>query len=68
VQLSQLTTILELVGLLLIIAAASIALGMLFAAAGLAVAGLGLLGLSWLIDYRANAAARAARVKAGGAA
>lgn len=67
-QLSQLTTILELVGLLLIVAGVAIAVALLFAPSGLLVAGAGLLGLSWLIDYRADRAARIARTKAGGAA
>lgn len=60
-MLPQITTILDLLGLVLVVAGLSLAAGLLFAPAGFAVAGLGLLGMSWLLDYRAQAPARAAR-------
>lgn len=69
-MLSLLTTILDLAGAVLFIAGLAFAAGLLFVPAAFLVAGAGLLLLSWLFDYRAQAAARAARAAAvaGGAA
>lgn len=49
----NLTTLLDLGGSLLIIAALAVAVGVVSIAGGLGVAGIGLLVLSWLIDKRA---------------
>lgn len=49
------TTILDLAGILLLILAGSLfAAAVLGAPAGLAVGGVGLLGLSWLVDHSAK--------------
>lgn len=57
-----LTTVLDLVGMLLLVAALAVLCWSLHPAAGLAVAGGGLLGASWVIDLRLEAARkRAAR-------
>jgi hypothetical protein len=50
----NLTTLLDLAGSLLIIAALAVAVAMFTIAGGLGVAGVGLLVLSWLIDQRAT--------------
>lgn len=49
----NLTTLLDLAGSLLIIAALAVFVGMFTVAGGLGVAGVGLLVLSWLVDQRA---------------
>lgn len=71
-QLSFLTTILDLAGSLGIVAGLAFAAGLLYLPAGILVAGIGLLFVSWLISYRAAAKAReaaaVAAVRAGGAA
>lgn len=48
----NLTTLLDLAGSLLVIAALAVAVGFISIAGGLGVAGVGLLVLSWLIDQR----------------
>ncbi|WP_309129471.1 hypothetical protein [Microbacterium sp.] len=49
----NLTTLLDLLGALLVIAALAAFVGTFTIAGGLGVAGVGLLALSWLIDRRA---------------
>jgi hypothetical protein len=71
VQLSILTTILDLAGSLAVVAGLAFAAGLFYMPAGVLTAGAGLLFVSWLIGYRAAAAARTAaaeRSRAGGAA
>lgn len=48
----NLTSWLDLLGILLVVAAAALAVGLWFLPAGVAVAGVGLLIASWLIDRR----------------
>lgn len=60
-MLSLITSILDLLGLVLVVAGLSLAAGLLFLPLGVAVAGAGLLLVSVLLDYRAQAPARAAR-------
>lgn len=60
-MLPLLMTILDLAGLVLVVAGLALAAGLLFLPAGFLVAGAGLLGVSWLLDYRAQAPQRAAR-------
>lgn len=51
----MLTDVLDLVGLLLLVAAGAVAAWVMLAAPlGLAVAGLGVLGVSWVVDRRAS--------------
>lgn len=49
----NLTTLLDLIGALLLIAALAVFVSMFTIAGGLGVGGLGLLALSWLIDRQA---------------
>lgn len=49
---SLLTTWLDLLGMLLVIAAAAVWVATWSLPAALAVAGIGLLGVSWLVDWR----------------
>lgn len=49
----NLTTLLDLIGALLVIAALAVFVATVTIAGGLAVAGVGLLALSWLIDRQA---------------
>lgn len=48
------TDLLDLIGLLLIIAAVALAAGLVFLPLGVGVGGVGLLGLSWLIDRKGS--------------
>lgn len=48
----NLTTLLDLVGVLLLVLGIALAVALWFIPAGVAVAGVGLLGTSWLIDRR----------------
>lgn len=57
-MLPLITTILDLLGLVLVVAGLALAAGLLFVPAGFAVAGLGLLGVSWLLDRRSQTARR----------
>ncbi|MEJ1087045.1 hypothetical protein WDU99_01795 [Microbacterium sp. Mu-80] len=57
----NLTTLLDLVGSLLVIAALAVFVAMFTLAGGLAVAGVGLLALSWLIDRQAAGRGREQR-------
>lgn len=54
-----LTTILDLAGLVLVVAGLALAAAVLFVPAGFVVGGLGLLAVSWLLDRRAQAGRRA---------
>jgi hypothetical protein len=63
VQLSFLTTILELAGMLAIVAGVALAVALLFMPAGLLVGGSGLLFMAWLIDSRQERAAKAAAAR-----
>lgn len=54
----NLTSILDLLGLLFIVLAVALAVGLFFIPAGFAVGGFGLLGVSWFIDARTHAARR----------
>ena len=58
-MLSLLTTILDLLGAVLVVAGLAFAAGLLFVPAAFVVAGAGLLLLSWLFDFRARRAAAA---------
>ena len=51
----RLTSLLDLIGMLLIVACGSVAVATFALWAGLGAAGLGVLGTSWLIDRRAKA-------------
>lgn len=48
----NLTTLLDLVGVLLLVLGIALAVAFWFVPAGVAAAGIGLLGTSWLIDRR----------------
>lgn len=48
----NLTTLLDLAGALLLVLGIALAVALWFVPAGVAVAGIGLLGTSWLIDRR----------------
>lgn len=50
----KVTTLLDLAGTLMVLAAVAITVGLYFIPAGLGVFGLGLLGISWLLDLRAK--------------
>jgi len=63
VQLSLLTTILELAGMLAIVAGLAFAAALLFLPAGLLAGGAGLLFVAWLIDSRQDRAARTAAAR-----
>ena len=54
----RLTTLLDLIGSLCVIAALAVAVGIFSSAGGLGVAGVGLLALSWLIDRKASGRGR----------
>lgn len=64
-QLSILTSILDLAGSLGIVAGLAFAAGLLYLPAGILVGGAGLLFVSWLISSRAARAARAAAAGGG---
>lgn len=56
------TDVLDLLGVLVLVAAAAIAVGLYVAVpAGLAIAGAGILATSWLIDHAARRRTRRAR-------
>lgn len=57
-KLSDVTTALDLLGLLAVVAGLALAAFLFWAPAGVLVLGAGLLGCSALIDYRARAAAK----------
>lgn len=57
----NLTTVLDLAGSLLVIAALAVFVGTFTVAGGLGVAGVGLLIFSWLIDQRATGRGKGSR-------